>query len=60
MKVYRVTFSARKVGALGVWSNYPFTVEAPSKAQAIEAARVKAYASGLEHVSLVSAFEVSS
>lgn len=49
---FRVTFHARKVGALGVSSLYGFTVEAESRAKAIEAARAKAYASGLEHVHL--------
>lgn len=58
MRKFRVTLSARKVGALGVWSNYAFEVLAENETDAIEAARAKAYESNLEHVSMGKAYEV--
>jgi len=59
MRRFSVTFNARKVGALGTHSLYRFTVSAETEAKAVEAARVKAYADGLEHVYFSSIVEVS-
>lgn len=49
-KLYLVSFSARKVGAIGVFSRHRVQVRADSPEAATELGRLKAYDHGLEHI----------
>ncbi len=49
---YEVGVSARKVGAIGIWSAYQFKVEALNVEDAKEEGRKAAYAAGLDHVTV--------